>query len=292
MARKWNIPLPQSHTVFTAGPPSPIRSAAALYEAEQQQTEERLPSQEPDEQVNAQQLQVQQTCKAAKLLQQQLDEEAVSVEQSRLLLDELERRIALCESAIGLEASSATDTLATSAASGSPAEYESSLVLALCRLQHQANAAMRGPLADIEGKYSELKVWLEGGHVSAARLLLTLRAKRDLVLQQEEQLLSVATQLRTLQGLEDVVNPPCLSELEDYKRRMRILEAQGNSLAVQTARLEEKVVNLAALYNTTMNMVSSVMEEWHVLLAKSGAANETERVPSSVQQQASEKAAE
>ena len=38
--------------------------------------------------------------------------------------------------------------------------YESSLVLALCRLQHQASAAMRGSLAEIEGKCTSLRLLL------------------------------------------------------------------------------------------------------------------------------------
>ncbi|KAL8445427.1 hypothetical protein Emag_005113 [Eimeria magna] len=345
---------------------------------QQQQSQQQEPQQEQQQPHQEQQQQAQQQQRPQQQQQQQAqqqqqphqhqsvgDEDILNAEESRLFIDELERRISLCEAAVGLGAGDFD-------LKSPPSSHETSVVLALCRLQHQATAAMRGSLAEMESKCalrpaaalaaaaalavaiaalvpsaaaaaatvdaaaataadSELKVWLEGGPLSAARLLLTLQAKRDCVLQQEEQLLAVASQLRNLHLLQQYVNPPCLSELAEYKRRMHALEAQGSALALQVARLEERVTNLAALYSTTrllllllmllvrlllllllllvlllplprrglmasllpspsaaaaaaasdlklqeeahgMNMVSSVIEEWHRTLSKAEAA--------------------
>ncbi|KAL8274911.1 hypothetical protein Esti_001200 [Eimeria stiedai] len=237
-------------------------------EQEKQEASQQMQAEHQQQQSQQQQLQQQQPQQLQQPQQQQVTEEDIlSSDESRLFIDELERRISLCEAAVGLRVGDPDPTSTSS-------PYETSVVLALCRLQHQATAAMRGSLAEIEAKYSELKVWLEGGPLSAARLLLTLQAKRDCVLQQEEQLLAVASQLRSLHLLQDYVNPPGLSELAEYKRRMHALEARGSALALQVAKLEEQVTHLAALYSTTMNMVSSVIEEWHCTLSKAEAASD------------------
>ncbi|CDJ40705.1 hypothetical protein, conserved [Eimeria tenella] len=213
----------QQHEEQQHEAPQPAQQAQVQQQQQQQQQQQSEAPAQPQQQQQQQLQQQDQQQQQLLLLLQQQERETLTNEQGRIILDEIERRIALCEAA--------TD--------------------------------------------SELKVWLEGGPLSAARLLLTLRAKRDLVLQQEQQLLSTAAQLRTLESLQELVNPPCLSELEDYKRRMQSLEAKGNALAAAVLKLENKITELAALYNTTMNMVSSVMQEWHLVLSEAEAGTET-----------------
>ncbi|PHJ16234.1 hypothetical protein CSUI_009953 [Cystoisospora suis] len=193
----------------------------------------------------------------------------MDVEKQQRLLDEIERRLMLCEEAIGMDP--ARQKAMASLGMNTPAstaDFHSSLVMNICRLHHQTTQLFRGNLLEMEERYQQMKVWLENEQVAAAKLILTLEAKRTYVLQHEEMLRNAAAQLRQLHELEQFVNPPQLAEMESFKKRMEDIDARGNALTERAVRLEGRVMNIAQVYNTTMNMLASVFEEWHEQLTE------------------------
>ncbi|KEP63203.1 UNVERIFIED_CONTAM: hypothetical protein HHA_220880 [Hammondia hammondi] len=189
-------------------------------------------------------------------------------EKKQRLLDALERRLVLCEEAIGMDPAKQKAMAALGMKKSQVADFNLSLVMNICRLHHQANQLFRGNLFEVEERYEQMKVWLENEQSAALNLMMTLEAKRAYVLQHEEMLRETAAQLRHLQDLEQFVNPPQLSELESFKERLKALDEQGNELTDRAIRLQGKIMSIAQAYNTTMNMLASVFEEWHEQLTE------------------------
>nr|PIL98766.1 hypothetical protein TGCOUG_220880 [Toxoplasma gondii COUG] len=189
-------------------------------------------------------------------------------EKKQRLLDALERRLVLCEEAVGMDPAKQKAMAALGMKKSQVADFNLSLVMNICRLHHQANQLFRGNLFEVEERYEQMKVWLENEQSAASNLMMTLEAKRAYVLQHEEMLRETAAQLRHLQDLEQFVNPPQLSELESFKERLKALDEQGNELTDRAIRLQGKIMNIAQAYNTTMNMLASVFEEWHEQLTE------------------------
>lgn len=192
----------------------------------------------------------------------------MDVEKQQRLLDEVERRLILCEEAVGMDPAKQKAMARIGVKSPQGTDFPSSLVANVCRLHHQANQLFRGNVFEMEERYGQMAVWLENEQSSALNLIMTLEAKRAYVLQHEEMLKATATQLRQLQELEQFVNPPQLAELDSFKKRLKDLDDKGNQITDRATRLQGKVMNIAQVYNTTMNMLASVLEEWHERLTE------------------------
>uniref|UniRef100_A0A0G4IE33 Dynactin subunit 3 n=1 Tax=Chromera velia CCMP2878 TaxID=1169474 RepID=A0A0G4IE33_9ALVE len=176
-------------------------------------------------------------------------------------LDDLELRLASCESILGvgpdIEAPPLPDELVAL-----------TLREQVAKLAEQLNERFDGPILEFEKKYLDITSWLKAERGELSNVLLNTVAKRGFVLEHADVLRECAGQLQTVESLQQYVNPPVLKEMPGYAQRLELLEARGQALSESAQKLHAEVDQLASTYHQAISTMSALLMEWDAALVR------------------------
>mmetsp|Transcript_65189 Transcript_65189/g.201807 ORF Transcript_65189/g.201807 Transcript_65189/m.201807 type:complete len:196 (+) Transcript_65189:45-632(+) len=170
----------------------------------------------------------------------------------------LDRRLAACESQLGIVASEVP---------GAPLPSVPEQVADIQRRVDDAFGTDEA-LQRFEQGMAALDAWLQQEHATTSRVLLHAGAKRSFVVQHAAQLLELARALRELEYLEPFARAPAPSGLAGQGERLRQAEASGAAAAGGAARLHQHVTQVAEDFHRTIASLNTQLLHWDKVLSK------------------------
>eukprot|EP00921_Rhytidocystis_pertsovi_P012655 GHVQ01020576.1.p1 GENE.GHVQ01020576.1~~GHVQ01020576.1.p1 ORF type:complete len:276 (+),score=58.43 GHVQ01020576.1:78-905(+) len=128
----------------------------------------------------------------------------------------------------------------------------SSLSVQVEQLRNRMNKVMQGPMLEFENTYSQVRVYMESEHALLSSTLLSLEAKRGYVVENETFMRETSQKLKEFDSLKQYANPPEVSDLQAYQKRLDALEDNGRRLRRKAMNISTRMTELSQTYNETV----------------------------------------